>query len=169
MPGVFGKPAEWYYPFPVKDIQVSTLPSMPEQTQYLFCETAQARLSGFQREFDESESWRDNEVRLCNGSGKDIGKLYLVDEESKDRFPEIVDGIEVGLPVDVVAVCKLKTRFKTWSTEKKEHGFPFIKEELYLILWIEWKDGIAYRLASGEVIVAEWERLDLEKVSLVLG
>ena len=46
---------------------------------------------------------------------------------------------------------------------------PDFKEDLYLVLWVEWKDGIAYRVASGEVIAAEWENLDLEKVSLVLG
>jgi hypothetical protein len=46
---------------------------------------------------------------------------------------------------------------------------PITKENLYLVLWVEWKDGVVYRLASGEVIASEWESLDLEKVSLVLG
>ncbi|RGP58395.1 hypothetical protein FSPOR_11896 [Fusarium sporotrichioides] len=169
MPGHFGKPAEWYYPFPVKGIQPSTLPFMPEQTQYLFCETTQAKVLGLQQDLDESESWRDNEIKLCDISGKEIGNLYLVDEESKDRFPNIVDGIEIGLPIDVVAVCKLKTCSKTWNQEENKYGFPFIKKESYAVLWVEWKDGIAYRVASGKVTAAEWEQLGLERVSLVLG
>ncbi|KAH7180178.1 hypothetical protein DER46DRAFT_631152 [Fusarium sp. MPI-SDFR-AT-0072] len=141
----YGRLSEWYYPFPVSEIQESTAPFMPEQTLYLFCET------------------------LCNRLGKDIGKLHLPNKETRDLFPENVNGAEIGLPVDIVAVCRLKRCSKTWDREHWETRPPIFKEDLYLVLWVEWKDGIAYRVASGEVVAAEWENLDLEKVSLVLG
>jgi hypothetical protein len=41
--------------------------------------------------------------------------------------------------------------------------------DVYNVLWVERKDGVAYRLAGGKVDKAEWETLDLELVSLVLG
>ncbi|KAF5555927.1 hypothetical protein FPHYL_8111 [Fusarium phyllophilum] len=111
----YGRPLQWYYPFPVNEIQESTPPFMPEQTPYLFCETAQATLSG-----------------LSTGSGEAI------------------------LPVGK----RSKALRQAWKV---------YREDLYLVLWVEWKDGVAYRVASGEVIASEWEILDLQKVSLVLG
>ncbi|KAL5614030.1 hypothetical protein FOVSG1_003093 [Fusarium oxysporum f. sp. vasinfectum] len=165
----YGRPSKWYYPFPVSKIQESTPPFMPEQTQYLFCETSQARLSGYQQDSVKLQYSWDNEAKLCDGLGKDIGKLHLPNEETRDRFPENVNGGETGLQVDIVAVCRLKRCSKTWDREDWETRLPITKEDLYLVLWVEWKDGVAYRLASGEVIASEWESLDLEKVSLVLG
>ncbi|KAH7143282.1 hypothetical protein DER46DRAFT_640226 [Fusarium sp. MPI-SDFR-AT-0072] len=143
----YGRLSEWYYPFPVSEIQESTPPFMPEHTQYLFCETAQ----------------------LCDRLGKDIGKLHLPNKETRDRFPENVKGGETGLQVDIVAVCRLERCSKTWDREHWETRLPIFKEDLYLVLWVEWKDGVAYRVASGEVIASEWESLDVERVSLILG
>lgn len=165
----YGRISQWYYPFPVSDIQESTPPFMPEQTPYLFCETVQARLSGYQQDSHKLYSLWHNEAKLCDGFGKDIGKLHLPNEETRDRFPENVNGDEAGLQVDIVAVCRLKRCSKTWDRGKWKTRLPIFREDLYLVLWVEWKDGVAYRVASGEVIASEWERLDLEKVSLVLG
>ncbi|KAI8713546.1 HET domain-containing protein [Fusarium sp. LHS14.1] len=163
------RPLEWYYPFPVGDIQESTPPFMPEQTEYLFCVTVRAQLSGYQQDSHQLQYSCELEAKLCYGLGKAVGKLHLNNKDSWDLFPECVDGSETGLPVDVVAVCKLKRYSKTWNRAERSVGLPLIKEELYLVLWVEWKDGVAYRLASGEVIAAEWEKLDLEGVSLILN
>ncbi|KAH7223027.1 hypothetical protein BKA60DRAFT_668960 [Fusarium oxysporum] len=165
----YGRLSEWYYPFPVSEIQESTAPFMPEQTPYLFCDTAQARMSGYQQDSDKLQYLWNNEAKFCDRLGKDIGKLHLPDKETRHRFPENVDAAETGLPVDIVSVCRLKRCSKTWDREHWETRLPIIKEDLYLVLWVEWKDGVAYRLASGEVIAAEWENLGLEKVSPVLG
>ncbi|CVL05332.1 related to tol protein [Fusarium mangiferae] len=165
----YGAPLYWYYPFPVSEIQESTPPFMPEQTPYLFCETVQARLSGYQQDSHKLYFLWDNEAKLCDGFGKEIGKLHLPNEETRDRFPENVNGDEAGLQVDIVAVCRLKRCSKTWDRGKWKTRLPIFREDLYLVLWVEWKDGVAYRVASGEVIASEWESLDLEKVSLVLG
>ncbi|KAJ4152206.1 hypothetical protein NW765_017715 [Fusarium oxysporum] len=169
MPELWGEPLEWYYPFPLKEIQASTPPFMPEQTQYLFCETVQARLSGYSQDPSEPELEEDHRVILCDRLGSVIGSIKVPNQDLRDRFPKTFEAYEEGFAVDIVAVCKLKRDSKTWNEEKRDFDFPVIKEDLYLILWIEWKEGIAYRLASGRVNAAKWERLDLEKVSLVLG
>ncbi|KAH7116418.1 hypothetical protein EDB81DRAFT_873324 [Dactylonectria macrodidyma] len=103
-PGTDDLSKAWYYPFPVTDIQESTPPFTPEQTQYLFCETNKARLYS-----------------------------------------------------------------KTWNEDRKMYDLPLTKKTTYVVLWVEWKDGVAYRLASGQVREAEWDKLDREKVSLILG
>ncbi|KAM3071685.1 hypothetical protein ACMFMG_009557 [Clarireedia jacksonii] len=41
--------------------------------------------------------------------------------------------------------------------------------EFYNCLWIEWKEGIAYRKALGRVEKSIWEGLDLEEIDLILG
>ncbi|CEI67581.1 unnamed protein product [Fusarium venenatum] len=159
-----GTPVEWYYPFPVNEITTATSPSMPDQTQYLFCETFQATLLGYQQDIDKSKYPNLFEAKLCDKFGKVVGKLDLVNYESRDEFPEAVDTTtEIGLQVDVVAICKLKRYIK------KELDLPQITKDLYLVLWVEWKEGIAYRLSSGEVLAEEWEKLDLKKISFVLG
>jgi hypothetical protein len=46
------------------------------------------------------------------------------------------------------------------------------KEEVYLfhnVLWIEWKDGIAYRKALGRVMTAAWERQNMVEIDVLLG
>ncbi|KAH6879461.1 heterokaryon incompatibility protein-domain-containing protein [Thelonectria olida] len=152
----------WYYPFPVTDIQESTPPFTPEQTPYLFCETKAARLFGHQAD-------TGNIVVLCNHLKEDIGSLHLHNEESLAPFPKTVAEGETGLPVELVAVYKSKRYSKTWNKEKQAYDLPLREEEKYVVLWIEWKSGVAFRLASGQVNAADWEKLDLEEVSLVLG
>ncbi|KAJ0127432.1 hypothetical protein HZ326_29465 [Fusarium oxysporum f. sp. albedinis] len=70
-------------------------------------------------------------------------------------------------------INRILLNYNTRGTTKQSFAMdlelPITKENLYLVLWVEWKDGVVYRLASGEVIASEWESLDLEKVSLVLG
>ncbi|KAF2122240.1 heterokaryon incompatibility protein-domain-containing protein [Lophiotrema nucula] len=41
--------------------------------------------------------------------------------------------------------------------------------EFYNVMWIERKDGIAYRKAVGRVFKKAWERLALEEIDVVLG
>lgn len=76
--------ADWYYPFPVPAVVPSGPPGiMPEQTPYLFCETARAWLWGYQ------EGIRmQNEVKLHNSSGDEVGKLHLPNRSSLEAFPK---------------------------------------------------------------------------------
>ncbi|KAH7116513.1 hypothetical protein B0J13DRAFT_599977 [Dactylonectria estremocensis] len=162
MPDTDQNMGAWYYPFPVADIQESTPPFTPEQTQYLFCKTSRAQLTGYQ----EGDG---NLVKLRNSLGEDVGKLHLHSEESLSIFPTIGAEDEARLSVDLVAVCKMRKYSKTWNQGEKIYDLPFNKEDTYLVFWVEWKDGVAYRLANGRVQAAEWDKLDAEKVSLILG
>ncbi|KAJ4115403.1 hypothetical protein NW768_011255 [Fusarium equiseti] len=168
MPECNGEPLEWYYPFPVLNIQESTPPSMPKQTRYLFCETVTATLYGFREDEDKLRHDFFFEVNLFDRFGTKVGTLDPVNEESRDRFPKYTNGSEGGLAIDLVAVCRLKVNFRTFNQQDKSYSDPKA-EDTYLVLWVEWEDGIAYRVASGEVKAEEWEKLDLKTVSLVLG
>ncbi|PHH92041.1 hypothetical protein CDD83_9159 [Cordyceps sp. RAO-2017] len=153
---------EWFYPFHVSDIRESTPPFTPEQTQYLFCETLRIHLWGHQ-------SGDENMVTVCNDSGSDVGTLHLHDTQSLALFPEAVAEGEKGLPVELVALYKSTLYHKTWHDAEADYGLPRQKREQYAVLWIEWREGVAYRLASGDVRAEEWDKLDSQKVSLVLG
>lgn len=41
--------------------------------------------------------------------------------------------------------------------------------EFYNVMWISWKDGIAYRNAIGRVPKEVWDVEALEMIDLVLG
>jgi len=157
----------WYYPFPVTDIQESTPSFTPTQTPYLFCETRGVCLWGHQ-------SGDGNIAKLCNSSGKRIGGLHLHNEQSLSLFPETVAEGELGLPVELVAVYKSVVYSAALPDDEKEprggfRGLPLERMERYTVLWIEWREGVAYRLASGKVDAEEWEKLNLKSVSLILG
>jgi hypothetical protein len=153
----------WYYPFPVPEVDEATQPDMPEQTQYLFCKTDKAQLLGYQK------NDKENDVLLYNIQNESVGFLNLVNADFLNRFPkpQTEDANGAGLPVELVAVCKVRTYNKAWNESEKDH--TVWKEDTYLVLWVEWEDGIAYRLASGYVRVEEWDKLNLETISLVLG
>ncbi|TGO07639.1 hypothetical protein BTUL_0258g00170 [Botrytis tulipae] len=152
----------WYYPFPVPDIHNSTPPVTPEQTSYLFCKTWRARLWGRQAS-------GGNIAIIFNSSGEDIGSLHLHNKAALSLFPTINSEEIHGLPVDLIALYKSRVYSKTWNADKKIYDHPFRREDEYKVLWVEWKGGVAYRLASGEVKAEEWEKLDPEKIDLILG
>ncbi|KAF4963469.1 hypothetical protein FSARC_8518 [Fusarium sarcochroum] len=150
----------YWYPFPTADIQESTLPFTPAQTAYLFCETNKARLSGYL-------SGDYNDVKLYNDSKEEVGMLRLANEEQQTFFPE--SRVDNGYPIDVVAISKVKKYDQPFDKIKGKHVNPWNTYYTYIVLWVEWKDGVAYRLARGEVKAVFWDKLNLDKVSLVLG
>jgi hypothetical protein len=97
----------WYYPFSVIEVNESTLPDMPEQTEYLFCKTNRAQLWGVQKDGE----WKD--ALLYNSKKEEVGFLNLVNDEFLGRFPKTLSEDEVGLPVELVAVCKVRTYSRT--------------------------------------------------------
>ncbi|KAF4440791.1 hypothetical protein F53441_12199 [Fusarium austroafricanum] len=152
----------WYYPFPIPEVDASTLPEMPEQTEYLFCKTSKGQLAGCQK-------GEGNVAVLYNDRGKAIGLIDLMNEEFLTRFPKSLAEDEARLLVDLVAVRKVRTYSKTYYEAEESWGEPVVKRDTYLVRWVEWKDGIAYRLASGHVQVEEWGKLSLVTIDLTLG
>ncbi|KAF2824834.1 hypothetical protein CC86DRAFT_420065 [Ophiobolus disseminans] len=41
--------------------------------------------------------------------------------------------------------------------------------DFYNVLWVEWKDGIAYRKALGRVYKEAWEAQTFEEIDVILG
>lgn len=151
----------YYFPFPVTDIQESTPPFTPDQTSYIFCETKRARLWAHQ-------AGDENIVKICNKAGRSIGLLHLHNQEQLEHFPKTVANDASGMLIELIAIYRSRKYTKTFAKEQKRYTYPLTITELYQVLWVEWVDGVAYRLASGHVEKADWEDSDLEDVSLIL-
>lgn len=169
--------SSYFYPFPVTDVTEKTPPFVPPQTSYLFCETRR----GFLRCVKDFKNGQTT-LALLNGLAKQVGKLFLQSEEDKDYFPDKKRQKGPYKPdspefqelksVELVAVCKFRVYSQTnhrMGAWVPLYGPPQMAEDVYAVLWIEWRDGVAYRRSSGEVDGEEWESLNLEPVSLVLG
>ncbi|SMR45255.1 unnamed protein product [Zymoseptoria tritici ST99CH_1A5] len=172
----------WFYPFEVPEINTSTPFEIPEQTRYLFCRTWKAELWS-------QRSRNENKLTLSKGPGEPgIGELHLHNEKQLALWPENgIDGQEVvarsetgssdvdvpssesGKAVELVAINQCVVYKKTWHAELSRHDYPMQREEQVTVLWVEWKDGVAYRLACGWVEKDAWDLLQLEEVDLVLG
>ncbi|KAK8096507.1 het-E-1 heterokaryon incompatibility protein [Apiospora kogelbergensis] len=162
----------WYYPFPVPEASpaAALVEAMPEQTPYLFCDTTRAWLRGFRTN-------NNNEVALHrNGLGAKVGKLYLHNRSYLGAFPtgpvEVEDGVnaeDAGLRVELVAIYKSRVYKRPWAGNRISFTLPVRRSERYTVLWVEWKEGVAYRLASGYVEAEAWDTIEPEKVPLVLG
>lgn len=170
--------SSYFYPFPIADVNETTPPFVPSQTSYLFCETRR----GFLRSVKDLNNGHHPTSVLLNDLGKQVGTLFLQSEEDKAYFSGKIEDMGSCRPdspelqglksVELVAVCKSRVYSQTnhkigaWVPL---YGPPQMAEDVYAVLWIEWRDGVAYRRGSGEVNGDEWESLDLEPVSLVLG
>lgn len=151
----------WYFPFPVTDIQESTPPFIPDQTSYIFCETKRARLWAHQ-------AGDNNIVEICNKAGRSIGKLHLHNQEQLEHFPKIVANDAPRMQVELIAIYRSRIYANTFDEEQQRYTYPQTVTESYQVLWVEWMDGVAYRLAIGHVWKEDWEESDLENVSLIL-
>ena len=77
-------------------------------------------------------------------------------------------------PLELIVISKgLSLRYNAlwWrrnsdSRSKKTMGE---REEYYNVMWIEWKDRIAYRKGVGRVSKGDWEAQDTEWIDLILG
>ncbi|KAI1744308.1 heterokaryon incompatibility protein-domain-containing protein [Xylaria scruposa] len=167
------KDMRFYYPFPVSNITEDTPPQIPPQTAYLFCETQKARL--YARPLEQGDALLGGrtgqftmELRDDNNT---VGRLHLHNEEQLSLFTGTNAPGEdsPGNEVEVVAISKRREYAKTWQEELQRYDHPITKENFYVVLWVEWIDNVAYRLASGMVEETAWEKLNRENVSLVLG
>ncbi|KAI0970478.1 heterokaryon incompatibility protein-domain-containing protein [Xylaria arbuscula] len=164
---------KFYYPFPVAEIAEDTPPVMPPQTAYLFYETQKAQLyvKPPMKKDMLAEVMDKFIMQLQNDNSTVIGELHLHNEEQLLLFAgsNAPGANSRGTKIEVVAISKRREYAKTWKEELQRYDHPITTENLYVVLWVEWVDGIAYRLASGSVEETAWEKLNLETISLVLG
>lgn len=164
----------FYYPFPVTDITEDTPSYVPAQTAYLFCDTKRAWLYAKPQ---ENMKLGDSEMNkfimdLRDEDGMIAGDLHLHNEEQL----VLIDGENApdkksqGSKVELVAINKRRRYAKIWKEDQHQYDNNNITiQNCYIVLWVEWVDGIAYRLASGSVREEVWEKLHVEDVSLILG
>ncbi|PHH80288.1 hypothetical protein CDD80_2129 [Ophiocordyceps camponoti-rufipedis] len=162
--------AAWFYPFPVPEVGETMPPCMPEQTRYLFCETERVWLRGYRDPHrTDVDGMPNKSVGLRSCSGIRVGCLDLPDLDSLSLFPEFTDDTE-GLRVELVALYKSAVVQQPYVKGETGTTGPKINSSShYAVLWIEWKEGVAYRLANGKVNAAAWLELEPDTVSLVLG
>ncbi|KAI1751933.1 heterokaryon incompatibility protein-domain-containing protein [Xylaria castorea] len=169
------KEMKFYYPFPVTDITEDTPPRIPPQTAYLFCETQRARLHAKPLRKKENPILGDETdqfiMDLRDDDSAIVGKLHLHNVEQLSLFTgsNAPGENSPGNKVELVAISKRREYAKTWKEELQRYDHPITKENFYVVLWVEWIDHIAYRLASGTVEEKAWEKLNLENISLTLG
>ncbi|KAF2430904.1 hypothetical protein EJ08DRAFT_670227 [Tothia fuscella] len=162
----------WYFPFPVKHIDTSTKPFMPEQTPYLYCKTKKASLWVWQAPGEGGNRREDAEniVSLRTMLGNDVGSLHLHNESQKGRFAKLSEGHkDSSNEVELVATCIVRHYSLTWDEELQKYRYPQNTKDTYNVLWVTWEGGVAYRLANGNVNREDWEGLNMEEVSLILG
>lgn len=158
---------EFWYPIPILDRD--TEPSIPPQTQYLFCDTHRAYLQARSNEPDSKPY--DWHVWLRDANGTWAGALLL---HSKVDREILKSDSESRVRVELVAISRGYIASDEWQhapVEMRHEERPKHTElyEFYNVLWVEWKDGVAYRRAYGRVLRGLWEKQDLESISLVLG
>ncbi|KAI0381406.1 heterokaryon incompatibility protein-domain-containing protein [Hypomontagnella monticulosa] len=146
----FGRKREFWHPWPVTPITVSSEPNFPAQSPYISCRTKRAWVKAHKHTFGDSS------MILLRDSGSHIGDLFL--PNTGDDGAQFSDDESVGLLVELVIVCRKVGRgaFGDYNN----------------VLWIEWNDekSVAYRKASGEVNKRWWDRhAKAEDIDLVLG
>lgn len=158
----------WYpVPLPSQGMPVSR-PS--EQTQYLSCRTSHAFLSAGPRLIGGFYGLEYcNTLTLRDEDGAVAGVIFAASEG------EMVELAARGghERLELVAIAK------GWTVEiehaQPRDGWPaqdYDREKIdcYFVLWIERREGIAYRRASGRVYARVWDRSrEADDVDLVLG
>lgn len=157
---------------------------MPEQTPYLFCKTHTARLwavcsVNLWEEIDKKSLFYDTgmavakntrtlEIRTERG-GPAVGELYL--HNTDQLVPFLLasgDSIKTGpgQSIELVAIYRSLVHEKYYYNDYNNHATI---SERYRVLWVEWENGIAYRLGVGWVERAAWETVNRTEVDLILG
>lgn len=175
---------EWFwYPVPLLNLsKPSSESTLATDAGYLFANVRATRLysSGEEADLDLSQAVVFEEaepgsarVFLYTSSGNWAGILILHNREDLGFLASHADGSRKD--IDLVAISRgFLPNYLEYGNEIDEY---FASErpkdgkfyEFYNVLWIEWKDGIAYRKALGRVEKSRWESLDGKMIDLVLG
>ncbi|KAE9369267.1 HET-domain-containing protein [Stipitochalara longipes BDJ] len=164
---------EFWYPIPLCESQHS-LPR-PRGTDTLLCCRTQKTRAFLSHGL--SSSTRPHCISIRNSQGTWIGELRLHDNKISTKNPsQRPPSSEIGDLCELVAISRgyfyEKWAFSMYTIDEwshKERPKSAGKYEYYNVLWVEGRDGIAYRKACGRVMKSAWECQELEWVDLVLG
>ena len=165
---------EWYYPFPTPNITEATPFFKLEQTPYLFCKTKKARVYAERADYETHPGGSPHLLKICDENNNHVlGRLHLQNDEQMELWPMVGNesdaGTATGRTIEVVAIYETIKYSKTFNGELERYDFPLNREQQCVVLWVEWKGEVAYRLACGHVMKDAWEALDLKDIDLVLG
>ncbi|KAG6357227.1 hypothetical protein INS49_015105 [Diaporthe citri] len=122
-------------------------------------------------------------VELCSTSGEFVGFLEVHHTSDVERFlayetvelVAVVKGWTTDLDDFLLAFKEpenLRAMQSTATAPPPGYTWPSdedkTRHECYFVLYVQWKNGIAERQASGKVFAKAWERHE-EDVDLVLG
>lgn len=176
----YSHPNSWrmFYGYPVPVLDATRQHPLQLQTQFLFCTTSRAFILGVPKTpkkdgISSLNAWprvAENEVRLQDPDGNNVGFITLMRKEDVERLAEKT---APGKLVELVAILEgwfgedessdEVKKIKNWAKE-----YP--RRECYHVLWVEWEEGIAYRRGNGCVMKEAWEKLrEKEPVDLILG
>ncbi|PQE13531.1 heterokaryon incompatibility protein [Rutstroemia sp. NJR-2017a WRK4] len=125
-------------------------------------------------------------LRTMNGTWAGALNFQSSEQETSSISDSMSDAsdepiVAQSTTIELVAISKgctvrLRPNLEEWRylcPELDHEGVPNIYREnpyeFYNCLWVEWKDGIAYRKALGRVEKSMWEGLELEEIELILG
>lgn len=157
--------SEFWYPIPtVQDINKEPSSQMNGNDTLLSGHTTRAWFYGKGRlgGYHTAVSLWDN---LDNWVGALRLQIKSLDDTSTDPGTCELVAISAGYAIEGFPAYAIDE----WEIKQRPKGSPGKKYEYYNVLWVEWKDGVAYRKASGRVMKSAWEAQDLEEVDLVLG
>ncbi|KAF6805416.1 hypothetical protein CSOJ01_09491 [Colletotrichum sojae] len=122
---------------------------------------------------DNDDDDRQGHMSFAGPNVKDAPKVELVaicrtQHKSSDGRRPAPYGLELEVLEERQA--ELKERYGEEAAGKKaaaQKTSDFY--EVYRVLWVKWKDGVAYRKAAGYVFKDAWESHPTEEVHLVMG
>ena len=168
-----------WYPVPTLEPH-SDYPLQP-QTAFLFAQTSRAFLyAGKVFGLEEKVEWLDrigpDRIQLLDGGSQFVGILQLHNNDDMAEFEADTYPHRERI-VELVATCKGYTGkifdiklAKALAKETGKESWATQLKDCYYVLWIEWKDGVAYRRGSGAVTVEAWEtQMEEDLVDLILG
>lgn len=172
--------ARFWYPVPLSDPDPQ--PHSTPQTTFLFGSVETARLfvvgdTYLQRRWSLHEDMaRSFLVTLVNSKNEWAGALRLHSHDyfSRDGLDPAEKPIEVQLitishgsiPNGLTALEGDLEMGEYMAVDRPKDGDTY---EYYNVMWISWKEGIAFREAVGRVHKGMWESLNPSTIDVVLG
>jgi hypothetical protein len=160
---------QFLYPLPIPPPNSSR--TMPEQTPYLYTMTSSISLFA---DGKRKESF-NNTTNIRTSDERWVGILSV---HSDEEFAEMGYAPAPGTEIDLVAIsrgfCWGSARSEMLLGEYEPKGITLGETDTYdywIVLYVKWENGVAYRRGLGYVLSDVWEKETegKEPIELILG
>src|SRR6266480_183280 len=157
------------YPLPI--MEATSTPAIPSTTPFLYCRTSHAMLYADGEKVTPEDKWHI-ECSLRDIRGNWTGILWAHNQDDVKQFSRCP---WPGQKVELVAINRSHCPndnfngygLQEWFFNERPKDTPLY--EFYHVLWVEWKDGVAYRKGFGRVVKEAWDRTrELSDLDLIL-